>query len=234
MQDFLKETNLQAYLDYFNRERKAFTRVRFIMATLFALLYMMAIFLLQKNIFFLGMPVVAFIGYKVPYLKLLQQKKQSDLINSYLFPEFLDSFLACLASSSENIYQALLATVPYTKGSLKKELKKLIKGIQQKNDRDDYLEFAEYMGTSEAYMVMDMIYQFSVFGVKKEALKELSEYIRHINENKVDELIQSKMEDMDKLAIGPMVILLLLIGGFAATVFLHFYFQNVVGALDVL
>lgn len=219
------------YLKYFGKERKKFSQVRYLYGFLFFLMAAMVVLLFQHYLSFVALPLVTFIGYKVPYIMLILSKRKSDLINSYLFPQFLQSFMALL-SSSGNVYQTLVATIDYTSDPLQTELKKLVKKIERQNNRDDYLTFAEYVGNSEAYMIMDMIYQFSEFGVRKDSLDELERYILSLQENKMDELIARKMMEMDKLGFVPIFISLFLVGGFAVVLFLH-YMKDVTEAISV-
>ncbi|UZM97422.1 hypothetical protein OL548_19885 [Lysinibacillus sp. MHQ-1] len=51
-----------------------------------------------------------------------------------------------------------------------------------------------------------MIYQFSEQGVEKESIQELERYIQNLQENKVDELIQHKMNASDKFGLFPILI----------------------------
>lgn len=227
-----KETHIDAYMRYFSKEKKTFTRTRYLYAILFFIMYAMVVLMLKNYVFFAGLPIAFLIGYKMPYLNLMLLKEKQDLTVSFLFPQFLQSFMALL-SSSGNVYQALKATIPYTEEPLKEELEKLVKNIEKENKRDDYLAFAEFIGTSEAYMIIDMIYQFSEFGIKKDALREMQGYIQSLQENKTDELITRKMTEMDKLGFAPIFISLFLVGGFAVVIFLH-YMQDVMDALSVM
>lgn len=229
---FWKERQIDVYLDYFKRDKKKFTRSRYLLAGFLFLLYGISALIVKKYWGFLGLPVAFFIGYKLPYLQLFMKKKEKDLLVSFLFPQFLQSFIALLPSSG-NVYQTLQSTIKYTGEPLRSELEKLVKKIEKENNRDDYLAFAEFVGSSEAYMIMDMIYQFSEFGVKEEALQELNHYIETLQENKVDELINKKMLQMDKYGYGAIFISMFLVGGFAVLIFMY-YMKDVMDAINVL
>lgn len=230
MIDFLKETNLSAYLSYFHKDKKKFKNIRMMYAAMFFMVYTLFVFILGKNVFFLGLPIAMFIGYKLPYLSLLSQKREHDLIVSYLFPEFLQSFIALL-SSSGNVYQTLKETVKYTEKPLKQELEILVKNIEETNDREYYLAFAEYVGIGEAYMLMDMIYQFSEFGENKDALSEMESYIRSLDENKVDELIIRKLDSAFLVSFMPIILSVFLFAGFAALL-VWYYAKDVSDAVN--
>lgn len=230
--ELLKETHLDTYLSYFRTEKKKFLLIRCIYGLILFCFFALGILFIKEYLWLMSLPIIFYMGYKIPYLNLILNKKKSDLINSYLFPQFLGSFLALL-SSSGNVYQTLVETVEYTDDPLRSELNNLIEKIEQGNNRDDYLAFADYIGTSEAYMIMDMIYQFSEYGVQKEAIQELENYIHTLQENKVDELIQQKMIQMDKYGYMPIFISLFLTLGFAAVIFFYF-FQDITKAINIL
>lgn len=211
-------------------DKKRFSRVRYVYGGILFLIFALGILLIKEYLWFITLPVAFYLGYKIPFLNLIFSKRKNDLLNSYLFPQFLQSFLALL-SSSGNVYQTLVETIKYTSDPLQTELKRLVENIEQGNRRDDYLAFANYIGTSEAYMIMDMIYQFSEYGVKKEALKELENYIYILHENKTDELIQRKMIEMDKYSYMPIFISLIVSFGFAAVIFFH-YFKDITNAIS--
>ncbi|QNK89092.1 flagellar assembly protein FlaJ [Sporosarcina sp. resist] len=227
-----KEQQLEGYLSYFKREKKSFTLSRLIFGVIITFLFLIIILMTGKNLLYIATPVAFFVGYKYAYFNLMMSRRKMDLMNAFLFPEFLQSFMALL-SSSGNVYQTLKQSVTYTSEPLKSELEKLVLKIEDGNKRNDYLTFAEYISSSEAYMIMDMIYQFSEFGVKKEALQELDLYIQNLQENKIDDLIVSKMGAMDNFGMIPILIALFLTGGFAGVVFM-FFMGDLTGALNVM
>lgn len=229
--ELLKETNLEVYLRYFQRDAKPFKIIRIIYGLLFLMFFATSALLFENYLLLIGSPIVAIIGYKFPYLNLILRKEKQNLIVSFLFPEFLQSFMALL-SSSGNVYQTLVASVPHVGEPIKSELEKLIRNIEKENKREYYLEFAEYIGTSEAYMILDLIYQFSEFGIKKDALQQIEQYIQSIVENKTEELIEKKMSVMDVLSFPPLLISLVLVFGFAVVLFLY-YMQDVSDVLKV-
>src|SRR5690625_768134 len=200
----VKEKYLNAYLEYFDRDKKQFTFYRIIYGSVLFFIFATGVLLLQEYLWFLVTPIAFFIGYKMPYWSLISSKKKSDLTVSFLFPQFLQSFMALLQSSG-NIYQTLKVTTDYINDPLKSELEKLVNNIEEGNHRDDYMAFANFIGTNEAYMIMDMIYQFSEFGVKKEAINELESYVQSLQENKVNELIERKMLSVEKYGYTPKI-----------------------------
>lgn len=228
--ELMREEMRDYILKYYGKDKKKFKQTRLIMGALFALVAAMFILYMQKYMFLFIVLVVFFVGYKYPYFTMYNQKQKDDYLNSYLFPEFLQSFIALIPTSA-NVYQTLIETVPYTRKPLQAQVELLIKNIEENNSRDHYLKFAEYVGSSEAYMIMDMIYQFSEFGIKKEAIKELEDYITEIQKNRVDALIEKKVGSMEFLGFLPIFISLITILGFAVAVMIH-YLGGVTGSIS--
>lgn len=224
LNELIKEERLSDLLYFFNQDRKQFKKTRLIFGVLFMLLGFI-VFYLKSSLPYLIVPILGFvIGYKYPYYKLIAKKNREDVLNSYLFPEFIQSFIALIPTSG-NVYQTLLATYPYTKDPLKSRLATLIEKIQKENKREYYLEFADFIGTSESYMVMDMIYQFSEFGIKKDSLKELQSYMAEIQKNRMNEIIEKKMRVMENYSLIPVFIPMMVVLGFAVVVMYHYWGQ---------
>ncbi|MEG0258566.1 MAG: type II secretion system F family protein [Lysinibacillus sp.] len=232
LKELLKEDLLSAHLKYFKKAKRSFIITRVLYGVITTLFFLMGMMLLKNYLWLVASPAAFYFGWKYAYLNLLLNKKNLDVKNAFLFPQFLQSFMALL-SSSGNVYQALKESIHYTSDPLKYELEKLVQKIEKGNNRVDYLVFAEYVGSSEAYMIMNMIYQFSEQGVEKESLRELELYIHNLQENKVDELIQSKMVAIEKYGMIPIFISLVLVGGFAGVIFMH-YMSDVTNALNVI
>ena len=188
-------------------------KVRIIYGLLFTLIGAIVIYKLGNLLYFIAVPFLFVLAFKYPYYNLVKNKKRIDNDNSYLFPDFLGSFIGLIPSSG-NVYQTLVATLPYTKDPLRTGLEEMIAKIEDDNRRAHYMDFADYIGTSEAYMVMDMIYQFSEFGIKKEPLKELERFVMDLETNKQNEVIAKKMNDMEFLGFIPIFISMYLVMGF--------------------
>ncbi|KRG16865.1 hypothetical protein ACA29_03010 [Lederbergia galactosidilytica] len=214
--ELIKENRLNDHLAYFKKEKKDFIKVRIIYGLLFTLIGAIIIYMMGKMLYFLALPVLFILAFKYPYYNLVKNKKRIDNDNSYLFPDFLGSFIGLIPSSGNvyQTYQTLVATLPYTKEPLKTGLEELIAKIEDENKREHYMDFADYIGTSESYMVMDMIYQFSEFGIKKEPLKELERFVQDLETNKQNEVIAKKMNDMEYLGFLPIFISMYFIMGF--------------------
>lgn len=228
--ELITEENLDKNLSYFDREKKRFMIIRMVSALIYLMIAVAMVVVLKDYIYYVLIPIGGIIGYKMPYLSLLSKKSKNDLMNAHMFPNFLSSFLAFIPSSV-NVYQTLVATVPDTKEPLRGALEDLITNIEDENRREDYLAFAEYVGTSESHMIMDMLYQFSEFGIKKESLKRLEGLIQDLEENKMNEMIDKKMMGMDHLAYTPLFISMFMLLGFTGVMLYHFY-GNVFAALN--
>lgn len=227
--ELLREERLSDYLSFFEKDKKEFVKTRVIFGVLFALIGLILAYMISRPAGY-ALPLVLFvIGYKYPYYSIMSKKNKEDVLNSYLFPEFVQVFIALIPTSG-NVYQTLLAVLPYTKDPLRKRLEALIEKLQEDNNREYYLEFADYINSSEAYMVMDMIYQFSEFGIKKESLKELQTYMDEIQKNRVEEIMDKKMASMEVYGNFPIFLPMITVGGFAVILFLH-YFAGVTSSL---
>ena len=228
--ELFKERSLDAYLEYFNRDSKSFKITRTIYGIVLFFAFSLGFIIIGSYSLLIFTPLAFYLGYKIPYFVLMNQKKQEELKISFIFPQFLQTFIGLL-SSSGNVYQTLKATIDYTNEPLKTELKKLVSKIEKDNNRESYIEFAEFIGTNEAYTIMDMIYQFSEFGIRKDTLNDFRDYIRGLDENKVNELIERKMMSSEKYGYIAIFISVILLIGYASAIFLY-YMQDVMDALE--
>ncbi|KYG92017.1 hypothetical protein A0U40_03500 [[Bacillus] sp. KCTC 13219] len=233
IQELFMERLRDAHLEFFQISKKHLLFKRILYSLIVSMLFFIGISIGQASaVWFIGLPIAFLIGWKMPYLQLLLEKSSIDLKNGFLFLPFSQSFMVLLPSTG-NVYQALKATVPYSQAPLNKKLEELIQKIEQGNNRQDYLDFAAYIGSPEAYMIMNMIYQFSEQGVRKEAILALQQYVQNIQENKVDQLIDSKMDTSFKISYLPMLLALFLVVAFALVLFSH-YIGTIIDALSVL
>lgn len=234
IRELLTEHLRDVHLAFFQLPKKQFMIKRFLNSSLFSLFLCIIISLTKAEvIWYLGLPIAFFVGWKLPYLRLLMEKNTADVKNAFLFLPFSNSFMVLLPNVNGNVYQALKLTLPYTAAPLDKKLKELIEKIEKGNNRQDYLDFAKYIGSPEAYMIMNMIYQFSEQGIQKESIQTLQRYIQNMQENKVDQLIETKMDTSFKISFLPVLLSLFIVGAFIVLIFAH-YFKTIADALDVL
>src|SRR5690625_1208177 len=82
----------------------------------------------------------------------------------------------------------------------------VIKHEQQNvNNRDAIIDFTEYIDSSEAHMIIGMIYEFNEEDINKEEVKQLENTIKELQENKTNELIEHMINSLDKHANPIMV-----------------------------
>lgn len=204
MKELFVEKSLDFYIKFLKVNKKKFWTMRLTLGLGLFFLLVLA-FLKFKNPWFLvGSPILGYVGYKLPYIKIVSMKNRVDIVNSFLFPNFLRTFISLLGTQG-NVFQTLSATIPYLDEPIKSEVSKFVKKIEKNNAREYYLEFAEYIGSNEAYLIMSMIYEFSNVGTHKDMLTELERYIDDIQQNKTKQLKQYKIYKMEKHANLPVV-----------------------------
>ncbi|MEK5394082.1 flagellar assembly protein FlaJ [Margalitia sp. FSL K6-0131] len=219
MMELLTEKNRDIYLDYFRISKNKFFRTRLLFAFLLLMIFILVVFSTKKYVLFIGIPFVGFLSFKLPYYNLLKRKKYTDMIKTFMFPKFLRCFLSLLETQG-NIYQTIKATLPYIEDPIKTEVEKLIEGISQKNEREHYMRFADFIGTGEAHMIMGMIYEFSEHGINKDELQELEGLIDKLQTNKIKELIEYSVSRMDKYANPTIIIMLGFVFAFVVSMFI--------------
>jgi len=217
------ENSLDFYIRFLKVNKKKFWAYRIFLG-LAIFLILALVFLKTQNVFVILLaPMLAYIGYKLPYIQMVSRKNMVDMVNSFLFPEFLRTFISLLGTQG-NVFQTLTATIPYIEEPLKSEVEKLVAAIEKDNDRKHYLALAEYIDSNEAYLIMSMIYEFSLIGTNKEMLDELERYVEDIQNNKTQELKRFKIYRMEKNANIPLVTTIVFVLIF--TLSSMFYYAN--------
>ncbi|MEK0286177.1 flagellar assembly protein FlaJ [Caldifermentibacillus hisashii] len=223
--EILTERNKNVYYEYFKINERKFFHRRILIALALAFLYIALFIYTTKSVIYLaGIPIAMLIGFKIPYYELISKKTKSDIIKQYMFPTFLRYFIS-LIDTQGNVYQTLRATVPYVSEPIKSELEKLIQKLDEKNinNRDAFMTFAEFIGSSEAHMIMGMIYQMNEEGINKNDLQELETTITQLQENKTNELIEYKVMKIDKHANPILVYALVYILAFTILVQIAYF-----------
>lgn len=222
LMELLFEQNRNMYLEYFKLTNKDLFMRRLKVMIVMAFLFGVIIYSYNdSNLIWLLLPVLLFIGYKIPYYELMRIKSREDIIREMMFPTFLRYFVS-LVGTQGNVYQTLRAIVPYIEDPIKSELIKLIKKLDDKDyeNYQAYMDFANYIGSSEAYMLMGVINQFDEEGINKKELQEFELLVKNLQENKVNELIEKKAHSLEKHADPILVYGLTYIIIFTLTVFL--------------
>lgn len=199
--EFLLERNKEMYLDYFNLSNKKFMKRRLKITLIISFLYVVVLYMYPNPLLIVATPLVVLLGYKLPYIELLRLKDQEDIVKQHMFPLFLRYFIS-LIETQGNVYQTIRATIPYMQDPLRSEIIELIKKLDSVNvsSHDAFIEFAEYIGSSEAHMIMGVISQFYEEGIQKSELVELERTIKDLQENKVNEMIDYQVNSVDKHA----------------------------------
>lgn len=225
MLDLIQEKNIDATLKYFGTSKSSYNTQKMMYGVIGLLMGIIVAFA-TGNPFMYGVALIlALGGYKLPYILINSTRKSQAVINKYLFADFLQTFLA-LIGTTNNVYATLVASKSYVEEPLRTELEKLIDLIEFDNRREYYTDFARYIDTSEAYMVMDMIYKFSAFGLDNESLIKISELIDNLQNNQIDELIEKKMNSQENVGFIPLFITMILVGGYTVVMFIHYFSQG--------
>lgn len=201
MHEILTEKHKVAYLDYFKINKNSFYKRRILMVFALLFAYGVLYYTFENSLLLIGVPVVMFLGYKIPYIELLMKMNQNELLKQFHFPTFLRYFIA-LIETQGNVYRTLKAVVPYINDPLKSDLKILIGKLESSNtnNRDAFMDFADSIDSSEARMIIGMIYEFNEEGISKEDIKELENTIDQLQENKINELIEYKVSRIERHA----------------------------------
>lgn len=223
MLEVLMEKNKKIYFDYFRIDTKKFFMKRLLVASLFLFAFVVLIYAFDAINLLVIAPFALLLGYKVPYMELISKKKKSDIIKQYMFPTFLRYFIS-LIDTQGNVYQTLKATIDYIDEPIKTALEKLVKKLEENNvnNREAFMEFAEYIGSSEAHMIMNMIFEFNERGINKSDLLELENTITRLQENKTNELIEYKVNSISKHANPVLIYSLTYIFAFTAIVWVAY------------
>lgn len=200
--EILFERNQAIYLEYFKLTKKQLFMRR--LKLMIAMSFLFAVIFYSYNDLFwvwLLLPVFLFVGYKIPYYELMRNKSKEDIVRELMFPTFLRYFVSLIGTKG-NVYQTLKSIVPYMDDPFRTELIKLIKRLEDDRveNHQAYMAFADFVGSSDAYMIMGVINQFDEEGIKKKDLQELELLVKNLQENKVNEAIEMKVNALDKHA----------------------------------
>jgi len=221
MKEFFKETTRDEYLEYFSVNKRKFKRQRITTAFLYAILALAVLLVTEEKLFIILVPILGFLGYKMPFIKLLAKKEQDALVREYSFPNFL-SFFIVLISSHGNVYSALKATEEHINSPLKEALQKLIAGLETSHDRRElYMEFASFVGKGKATQAMDVIYQCDVDGINKDALRSLEELNDRLRANVQAIKLEKESKSIEKYGTPAIVIAFAFVMTFVFTMLLQ-------------
>lgn len=199
--EILFERNRNVYLEYFKIDKGAFLKRRLMIGLGLLVLFGVIALVLSSMKLLMFAPLFGLVGYKLPYFEILNNKSQDDLIREYLFPDFVKCFLA-LIESQGNVYQTLKATIPRVKQPLRAEVEKLVSSLETSsvNTHDDFMRFADAVGSHDAYNIVSILHEFHEEGVSKEDLRSLEDTANKLQENKVNVFIINKANTIEKHA----------------------------------
>lgn len=191
--ELFTESMRNTYLDAFQKDRKKFLTNRILLAILVAVVSYFVAFSFGLSLAISISSAVGglLVGYKIPYMQILVQKSNEDVVKSFMFPQFLRFFIG-LFTTKVNVYQTLIETSKYVDEPLYTALMDFIDDIGEENDYARYVEFANFIGTTDAQLVMSMIYNFSEKGAVPEELLELERTSKKILDNKFEEAVMYK------------------------------------------
>lgn len=207
MKKLFVENDLELFLDNLKISKRRFIIERIKMATVLPLMIFALVIMLDNPRLLLITPLFAFMGWKMPYFNLVNEKNRNDIIKKNIFPQFLRYFVS-LYPTNETVLRTLGAIVPFIdEKNFRDELIKLIEsvGVRDVDSSQAYLDFAEFIGTGEARLVMSFLYEFDQMGIKKEELTMLENIVNEMHENSVKELCEYKANKIQRYA-NPIVI----------------------------
>lgn len=196
MKEFFIEKDLPYLLEYFKFNRRKFNRTRYF----YALALGFICFILASKIqplYGILIPIFMIIGYKIPYYNAKRLKSTQDLVKQLMFPSLLRHFIS-LVHTEGNVYRTLEKCQTYAKSPLKEQLGILLSKLGRTEEENHlaFMEFADFIGSYEATMIMSMIYEFDREGIQKDGLVELENVLTQLQENKIEEMINKKSSKM--------------------------------------
>lgn len=207
MKFLFSEEKRESYLKYYGKKSSTFLFTRLLIVAMILIVGVFAYVMLKSPIILAFIPVIGFIGYKLPYYQLANSKQYDDMLKSFIFPQFLTYFLA-LINTQGNMYQTIREAGNHLDGEFKNRLMEFVDKVEIDNDFNEYMAFADYVGTNEASMVMSMLYDFSEYGVVKEELEELERMIDKLNSNKTEQMVRVKSDQQEKYMNPPILIII--------------------------
>ncbi len=163
------------------------------------------LYLWKKKIvyFFIPFLVVILMGF---YFAIAKSKKKSEE-EEKLENEFIDffSYFSIYVQDGFNVYKALEASLPYSKGELKARLEGLLGQINQDKSLTPYLCFASKFASLEIREVMLAIYQMVDQGASGVYLQQFLRLFSRLSDQKRDRAQNRYLEKLDTLDFLPLL-----------------------------
>ncbi|MGR0121722.1 hypothetical protein [Bacillus halotolerans] len=209
MKDLLFAKSQKVLLDMFKVKKGEFIIQNIICGIALAIPFLIISFLLKVPLLALGSPLLFMIGYRIPYLSLLGKKYHIDTIKYYSFPKFLRNFIN-FSETQGNVYKTFEAILPYTENPIKDEVVKLMAKLNDprctlEDRREAFFDFGKFVGTPEAFLVINTISNFDQEGINREALEKLEDLVQNLQNNKTNEYIHNKVKAQEKFANVPII-----------------------------
>lgn len=163
------------------------------------------LYLWKKKIvyFFIPFLVAVLMGF---YFAIAKSKKKSEE-EEKLENEFIDffSYFSIYVQDGFNVYKALEASLPYSKGELKARLEGLLGQINQDKSLTPYLCFASKFASLEIREVMLAIYQMVDQGASGVYLQQFLRLFSRLSDQKRDRAQNRYLEKLDTLDFLPLL-----------------------------
>lgn len=206
-------TRLYVDVEVFKKQRQQATLIWGALGLLLALLLVVVGGLGILGVF-LGLfltIVFGYIGYKSKYKELIDLARKQDSKIVLIFPEFLAVFIGMLeVNPSGGIVKALKVSIPYIKNPVKSRVIRLVFDINSDgstaNVRRALQTFGQYIGTTDAIRILDIMYTMYVDGVDNRTLDMASEKIEDLNKNTVNAYVESKKRALSMKSLPALVL----------------------------
>lgn len=148
----------------------------------------------------------AIAGEKYIYIQLINEVKNRKKIRKEMFPDFLKYFNSTLVSNNNNVVNTLDMTTQYLDEPLKSEVELLVSKVEDSEGREAFMDFARFIGTGEAVMIMGMLNDFHTHGVDADKVRDMERTVDKMAENILNEKIIRKSNSIEKYA-NPVILM---------------------------
>lgn len=204
MVDFLLEKGTKEYLVSVNGKYSTHIIQQIMFAIIFGSIGAGFVFVIGGLTFdykvLVGLLIGGFIGFKVIYFRLMNEVKNRMGIRKAQFPEFLKYFNSLITVNNNNIVRTLESTLEYVPEPLNSEIQKLVDRAYENEGREAFMDFARFIGTSEAIMIMGVLSDFNEHGVDSHKLRDMEDTVAKMKENIINQKIIRQANAIEKYA----------------------------------
>ena len=225
MLDIILEKDTKKYLESVNGTYPTHLLQQIVFAIIFGsvgagVLYLMGGMELTFQVLIGGI-IGGVMGFKIIYFRLRNEVKNRMNIRKAQFPEFLKYFNALVSVNNNNIVRTLESTSEYMQEPLKEKVDELVGRAYQNEGREAFMEFARFIGTSEAIMIMGVLSDFNEHGVDAKKLKDMEETVSKMNEAMLNERIIREANAIEKYANTSLLASIGFVVMFVGTIFIQ-------------